>query len=512
MANRDEWDSPDAAVVVHAFEKLRGRDGITLARLQNGRNEGVARLLGVASIRNHASVQGIAPADAALQILTRCTAEMGDATHRIVADAVLALGVLSDLYSQQGLEERVVQALRSDALGRRRNALLTHWHRLHDAMGAVPGVAPSDRTLRGIVEPEVFKELARRLVALGSTAPEPDGPLIELDPPPRSSGRVLVIGAAVMDAIFRTRTIPQHETSEPAHGFALSPGGKGLCQAVAAARLGLDVSLLTTLADDQFGQEILQYLRKQRVDTSLVKIVPGARTPVTGVFELPLGDSIAAFWRNEREISLEIRDVDEVSHRISGCDVVLATFETPRETLHRTLSLARSESHGRPLVIVTPGQPYPDGGISRQSLGHIDYLVAHTWELEKLAPPTDERFDPDRVSEQLLERGVKNICLLGNGGGQIYSHTEGRPRRLPTHWSHFKESSTTRDAFCAALAAKLIEGKSFTSAVAKWVTAAMACAAEDFSHSTTMPDRERIERKLKQVRGERRRHQSERSR
>jgi ribokinase len=68
-----------------------------------------------------------------------------------------------------------------------------------------------------------------------------------------------------------------------------------------AARLGLDVSLITTLADDQFGQEILQHLRMQKVDTSLVKVAPGARTPVTGVFELPLGDSIAAFWRNERE-------------------------------------------------------------------------------------------------------------------------------------------------------------------------------------------------------------------
>jgi hypothetical protein len=99
---------------------------------------------------------------------------------------------------------------------------MTHWRRLLDAMGAVPGVAPSDRTLRGIVEPEVFKELARRLVALGSIAPEPDGPLIGLDPLPRSSGRVLVIGAAMMDAIFRTRTIPQHETSEPAHGSRLA--------------------------------------------------------------------------------------------------------------------------------------------------------------------------------------------------------------------------------------------------------------------------------------------------
>jgi ribokinase len=507
MANRDEWDSPDAAVLTHALEKLRARDGITLARLQS-RNEGVGPLLRVAAIQTASASHGIDPASAALHILAQCIAETANVTHRIVADAILGLGVLSDSYLEHQLDEKIPQVLRSDALGKRRRALLTHWRRLHEAMGVTPGEPPSDRTLRGTMEPEVLKELARQLIRLdadqntpGITRPE-DVPAGQ--PPEIPLGRVIVVGAAVIDAIFRTRVIPQHETSTPAQGFALSPGGKGLSQAIAAARLGLDVSLVAAVADDQFGREIVQHLQSENVNTTLLKRVPNSRTPVTGVFELPLGDSIAAYWRNEQQIHLAVRDVDPLSRQIASCDVLMATFETPRETLDRTLDLTRSGQRGGPTVIVTPGQPYPEGGLARQSLAQIDYLVAHTWELEKLAPSTDERFEPDRVSDQLLQRGVKNVCLLGNGGGTIYSQTS-NPKRLPTLTSHFKESSTTRDAFCAALAAKLAEGKSFTPAVSKWVTAAMACAAEDYSHSTSMPDRERIERKLKQLKTQNRR-------
>jgi ribokinase len=499
MATREGRDSPDAVVLAHTLEKLRARDGVVASRLGEA-NRIAAPLLNVPAIRNRLDGT-VDPAEVALEVVSLAVANSPDVTHRIVADAVLGLGALAGVYLHRHVDDRVVAALRADSLGKRRAAVLGNWRRLHEALGVIPIEPPSDRTLRGTIEPEVLAALARRLLALD--ADRPTTTLRPADPEQSEtqySGRAVVVGAAVMDAIFRTRVIPQHETSTLAHGFALSPGGKGLSQAVALSRLGLDVSLIAAVGDDSFGREILAHLREQGVDTSLVKTVPGARTPVTGVFELPLGDSIAAVWRNEQEIRLTVRDVDQWAGALADCDAVLATFEVPRETLQRTLSLARSPRGRNPVVIVTAGQPYPDGGIARQSLSQIDYLVAHAWELENLAPSHDERFDPDRVSDYLLARGVENVCLLGNGGGTIYSHHESHPRRLPTVWSHFKESSITRDAFCAALATMLIERGAFTTAVAKWVTAAMACAAEDFSHQTTMPDRARIEQKLRQER------------
>ena len=93
--------------------------------------------------------------------------------------------------------------------------------------------------------------------------------------------KVIVIGAAVMDVIFfHTTDIPPRGTSHEAYAFELAPGGKALWQAVSAARLGLEVSLVAAVPTDRFGDEITNYLDDQGVDTDLIKRVDDAHTPL----------------------------------------------------------------------------------------------------------------------------------------------------------------------------------------------------------------------------------------
>jgi ribokinase len=245
----------------------------------------------------------------------------------------------------------------------------------------------------------------------------------------RAKGRVIVVGGAVMDATFRTKVLPERDTSSEAYDFVLSPGGKGLTQAIAAARLGLDVSLLAAVADDRFGLEIIEYLQREGVDTSMLKVVNDARTPFTGIIEFELGDSVAVNWRNEREVRLDIRDVERFESQLLASDAMLVTFELPRESMQRTLSLVQGAQGRRPLKIVTPGQPYTDGNVSGQALAQIDYLVAHAWELGRYAPPDQSTFDLDAVARRVLAYGVETLCipiggglhhLLGNATGHVY--------------------------------------------------------------------------------------------
>jgi ribokinase len=236
------------------------------------------------------------------------------------------------------------------------------------------------------------------------------------------------------------------------------------------------------------------YLNDHGVDTSLVKRVHGRRTPITGVFERELGDSISVNWRNEREVMLEADDVDSLRDELAACDAVLLTFEVPREVMQETLTLLQRTTSRRARVIVTPGQPYTDEKISRDILGRIDFLVAHPWELGHFAPQGLEPFDPEPVAKGLIAFGLDNVCLLVNGGCTIYSQTFPRALSVPSIPSIYKESSASRDAFCAALAAGLIDnGRRFSGEVALWAAAAMSCAAADFPLANPMPDRGRIE-------------------
>ncbi len=507
MTNRTDMVSPDALVLTHALEKLRARDGLTHSRLENSRSVEAAPLLNLAAVRRYAAIQDIELAQAALDVIKECVRESLHESQCIVADAVLGLGTFSETYTRHGIDERAVSSLHSSLLGRRRSTLLSSWRSLHKALGLTPGNPPSDRALRGSIEPTVLGELARQLIrreeySLGSKsvvmpyASENSSRAMPMSRP----GRAIVVGGAVMDATFHTKDVPPRGTSTEAYAFELTPGGKGLWQAVALARLGLDVALVAAVADDQFGHEIIDHLHDERVDTSLLKLVGNAHTPFTGVIEFELGDSIALNWPNRMEVRLDIRDVDRFGQHFAACDAILLTFELPRETLQYVLALVNRLDEPRPTVIVTPGQPY-DTGISGQALSQIDYLVAHAWELGRYAPPDRKSFDLDVAARQLLAYGVETLCVPTAAGCNIYSETSLGTFNVPTFPSTYKESVTARDAFCAALAAKLIDsGRHFSEEVALWATAAMAAAIADHPLPNPMPDRRRVEQLLERSR------------
>jgi ribokinase len=507
MTNRTDMVSPDALVLTHALEKLRARDGLTHSRLDNSRSVEAAPLLGLAAVRRYAAVHDVELAQAALDVVKECVRESLHGSQCIVADAVLGLGTFSGAYTRNGIEPRIDKALHSDLLGRRRSTLRSNWRRLHEALGIQPSEPPSDRALRGTIERDVLRELARQLIrreeySVGAKsvvvpyASENSSRKLPMSRP----GRIIVLGGAAMDATFHTKDIPPRGTSIEAYAFELRPGGKGLWQAVAAARLGLEVALVAAVAEDRFGHEIVNHLRDEGVDTSLLRLIDDAHTPFTGVAEFELGDSIAFNWPNHTEVHLDIRDVDRLSPHFAACEAVLITFEIPRETLEYTLSLVNGLNEPRPIVIVTPGQPYPDRGISGHALSQIDYFVAHPWELGRYAPADRESFDVDAAARQLLAYGVETLCIPSDGGCTIYSETLGA-FNVPTFPSQNKESSLARDAFCAALAAKLIDNERlFSEDVALWATTAMAAEIADYPLPNPMPDRRRVEQLLERSR------------
>jgi ribokinase len=203
------------------------------------------------------------------------------------------------------------------------------------------------------------------------------------------------------------------------------------------------------------------------------------------------------------EVRLDPRDIDRLGSHFAACDAVLVTFEIPRESMHRTLAVINElETSVKPVVIVTPGQPYPDTGISGQALSRIDYLVAHAWELGRYSPP-GQAFDVDAAARQLLAHGVATLCLPSPAGCTVYSETPLGTFSVPAIPSPYLESSAPRDAFCAALAAKLIDGnRHFSEEVALWATAAMAAANADHPLANSMPNRRRVEQLLQRSRFE----------
>ncbi len=495
----------EASYLVPVFESLRRYDGLTAKHLQSAR--AAQPLLRLPVVQNQAVRSGNKPADAAIEVIVEQIRELDTATDRIIADAILRLGIYLETYKSHNISKRAVHALRTGGLGARRSALVEHWEALHQAHGASPSSdPPGEHTLRARTESEVFERLAALL--LNPT------PTVELadpgEPIPVSTaqtvdsgttGKVVVIGGAAIDHIWRIRSIPDIATSTMAMSYTRTPGGKGFSQAVAAAHLDLDVSLIAAIAADDDGKEIESHLQREGVDTSLLRKIEyhsrtsSARTPATGIFELPAGNSSAAVWRDG--VELDISTIDQHADVITSCDVLLLTFELPQSVLRHTLGLVNA-APTRPVVIVTPGQPYADGHLLSPVLEQIDYLVAHLWELEGFAFSDEAKYDPQLLSDDLLSLGLRSLCLLVDRGGTIYER--GKPQEpIPVPHSVLKESSITRDAFCAALAARLIEDVSLTGDTIRWAAAAMASFAENYHRTPSHPRRATVDEKYREI-------------
>jgi ribokinase len=435
---------------------------------------------------------------------------MEDPTLRIVADTILTTNAFQSEYDEfaasNGLKN-AIQGLSSLTLGDRRAALLEYWRELHAALGIPPPKEiPSDGVLRKKIEERALGELSSCLVA--AKGHQVAARLGLLPPTADSEARVIVIGGVTMDLTFRIEEYPEHEMSTQASRFKMTPGGKGFMQAIAAARLGLKVSLLAAIADDGHRQVISGQLQAAGVDLSLLKIVDGAESALTGVFELPRGDSKAVNWRGTAALTSD--DITESAATLEACDAILMTFEIPHDVMEATLALTGTFAQPRPIIIVTPGQPYVgDEKIDHRLLANVDYLVARKWELDRLFSTSHPELENDDLFEYLLGEGVKQICLMADQGPTVYSAEEPFTFGVTLAGTYgFPKSAISRDAFCAALASRLIEAPSTpVDEHLKWATAAMARTATDFTASAkandktpganSLPDRHRIEEKLK---------------
>lgn len=488
---------PNDSYLAPVFLSLRGHDGVTPKRLAAS---GIAQnLLRLPIVQNKSVQTGDSPPEAAFAVIIEQVMQLESPTDRIIADAVLKLGIYLEAYKRHHISKQALHKLASGGVIQRRAALVDQWRPLHEAVGAGPPAqpAPGEHTLRTTRERQVFERLSALLVNPRS-AFEPTAPG---DPIPTSTaqvvdataaGKVIVVGGAAFDHTWQISAIPPAGRSTMAITFTRSPGGKGVSQAVAAAHLDLDVSLIAAVAGDPDGREIEAHLKREGVDVSLLHRVEraGARTPTTGIYELPYGNSSASVWR---EIDLDVATIDRHADALSTCDVLLVTFELPQSVLKRVFEVV-ADAADPPVVIVTPGQPYPNAHLVSPHLKQIDYLVAHLWELEGFAFSDEAKYDPERLCDDLLSRGLRSLCLLGvPDGASVYERGKATAR-IPSPYPNIKESSITRDAFCAALAARLIEDRSRTDDTFLWAAAAMASFAHNYHQApTTHPTRASVE-------------------
>lgn len=300
---------------------------------------------------------------------------------------------------------------------------------------------------------------------------------------------IVVVGSINMDLVTRMSRLPR--PGETLHGddFQTIPGGKGANQAVAAAQLGADVTMIGRVGDDAFGGQLRESLKQYGVLTQFVQTTPECPSGVAiiNVESSGANSIVVVAGANGR---LTPQDVQHCASLITSADAVVVQLETPVETIAAAITIAR-EANVR--TILDPA-PAPSGPLPAE-LQVVDYISPNQTEAEAMTGiVVNDVLSAEQAAEVLCDRGARHVVMkLGELGALIY--TDGKGEHIPATPIDVVDTTAAGDAFTAGLAVGLAEGRSLAEA-ARLGCAAGTLACTVFGAQPAMPTREKVDRFL----------------
>jgi ribokinase len=267
--------------------------------------------------------------------------------------------------------------------------------------------------------------------------------------------------------------------------FLTGPGGKGANQAVAAARLGADVTMVVKLGTDSFGDQAEANLVKEGIRSDFVLRTDETHTGAALIFVDAEGENMIVVAAGANEL-LTPEDVDQARQAVVEADVLLVELEVPMETVERAIHLAH-EAGVKVLLNPAPGQP-----LSAEMLSMVDVLTPNETEAQIITDvPVRSPQEAEAAARQLLAQGVGTaVITLGAKGALIVTPTE--TEHVPGQQVEVVDTTGAGDAFNGALAVALAEGKELVEAVA-FSNAAAALQVTRFGTAPAMPYRDEVE-------------------
>ncbi len=299
--------------------------------------------------------------------------------------------------------------------------------------------------------------------------------------------KIVVVGSANMDLVVKTDRIPVPGETVLGGEFYQLPGGKGANQAVAAARLGGNVTLVACVGQDGFGSTMLDQYAVDCIDTSHIRRVDGHATGVAliGVDRLGQNSIIVAPGANAL---LDTNDIKRAESAIRSAQVVLAQLEISVQTVTAAMKAARQ--YGA-VTLLNPAPFHSGDKLPADLLAATDVLIPNEHEaLALLGIPHTANIDYVDVAAELLLTGVGAVVVtLGDQGSVIADKYGVRlVHALPVE---AVDSTAAGDCFCGALAVALGEGEDLDIAV-KFASSAAAISVTRMGAQPSLPARAEV--------------------
>jgi ribokinase len=261
--------------------------------------------------------------------------------------------------------------------------------------------------------------------------------------------KIYVIGSSNTDMVVVTDKLPMPGETKLGGDFFMNGGGKGANQAVAAARLGGNVTLVTKLGNDIFGKQTIEGFKKESIHTGYVFVDKNKPSGTALIIVNAEGENciVVAPGANANLLPADIEMVKDMSEAA----IILMQLEIPMETIAYTAKLARS-NHQKVIINPAPAQKMDD-----ELLNGLFLITPNETEAQLL---TGIRVQDEATASEaafvFLSKGVQNVIItLGRHGAFFQNNDSSFKINAPD--VKVVDTTAAGDTFNGALAVALTE-------------------------------------------------------
>ena len=261
--------------------------------------------------------------------------------------------------------------------------------------------------------------------------------------------KILVIGSINMDLVMSVERSPEAGETVVGRDYSYIPGGKGANQAVAAAKLGGEVTFCGRVGNDANGEILLTNLQNNNINTAFITRDHGNQTGLAAIpVEADGQNRIIIFAGANGCVSKE--DVDKAMEQ--SYDAVMMQLEIPLDTV--THGFQRAKEKGIPVVL----DAGPAMKINLKQFRGIHVISPNESETAALTGIEVNNMDSALKAAKYLSQETEAayvVIKLGEKGALLYEN--GNYEILPAYQVKAVDTTAAGDSFTAALTLKMIE-------------------------------------------------------
>ncbi|WP_028869024.1 ribokinase [Psychromonas arctica] len=296
--------------------------------------------------------------------------------------------------------------------------------------------------------------------------------------------QLTVLGSVNADHVLRVGSFPRPGETLHGQGYSVIAGGKGANQAVAAARLGANVSFIACVGDDSFGLNIRQEFEKDGINIDAVMIEKDTPTGIAMIQVAATGENSICISA-EANACLTPQRIAAHTSIIEQADMLLLQLEVPMESIEYAAEIANKS--GTTVIL----NPAPAQHLSDKLLKLIDIITPNETEAEILTGIKVFDAKSAQLAADVLHKKQIKTVLITLGSQGVWLSKDGEGSQIMGYKVDAVDTTAAGDTFNGAFLTALLEDKSLEEAV-QFAHAAAAITVTGQGAQSSIPYRQDV--------------------